>query len=136
MTIDENNNTPINVDKENERANVVFENIYKLLNNAHRIARPLAESRDVRNTIENYDRDKAIALIATNIQKYIKTINVLSCITGRYVVNDPHFYDDKADAIILCDLKYIRNVIYFDEIKNAGLEKLLESGLKKLDILK
>jgi hypothetical protein len=29
-------------------------------------------------------------------------------------------------------LKYVRNIIYFDEIKNAGLEMALRKALKKL----
>ena len=32
------------------------------------------------------------------------------------------------------DLKYIRNVIYVDEIKNAGLEYVFEKALKKLGL--
>ena len=42
---------------------------------------------------------------------------------------------DKTDEIIFCDLKYIRNVIYFDEIKNTGLEMTLTKALKKLNII-
>ena len=53
-------------------------------------------------------------------------------VQGGYLKNT--FYIDKSDEIILCDLKYIRNVIYVDEIKNAGLEYVFEKALKKLSL--
>ena len=74
-------------------------------------------------------------MIAQNVLKYANILNALSSITGYYVIYKPNLYDDKTDETILCDLKYIRNVIYFNEIKNAGLEFSLKKILKKLNII-
>ena len=105
-----------------------------LLKNAHRIAKVQTSSKDITEVIQNYDREKAVILIAQYINKYKNILNFLSKFTGRYIIYEPNFYIDKSDEIILCDLKYIRNVIYVDEIKNAGLEYVFEKALKKLGL--
>ena len=99
-----------------------------------RIAKVQTSSKDITEVIQNYDREKAIILIAQYINKYKNILNFLSKFTGRYIIYEPNFYIDKSDEIILCDLKYIRNVIYVDEIKNAGLEYVFEKALKKLSL--
>lgn len=106
----------------------------EILKNAHRIAKVQTSSKDITEVIQNYDREKAIILIAQYINKYKNILNFLSKFTGRYIIYEPNFYIDKSDEIILCDLKYIRNVIYVDEIKNAGLEYVFEKALKKLSL--
>lgn len=106
----------------------------EILKNAHRIAKVQTSSKDITEVIQNYDREKAIILIAQYINKYKNILNFLSKFTGRYIIYEPNFYIDKSDEIILCDLKYIRNVIYVDEIKNAGLEYVFEKALKKLGL--
>ena len=106
----------------------------EILKNAHRIAKVQTSSKDITEVIQNYDREKAIILIAQYINKYKNILNFLSKFTGRHIIYEPNFYIDKSDEIILCDLKYIRNVIYVDEIKNAGLEYVFEKALKKLGL--
>lgn len=131
----EQSNLANDIKKENERVIIIFNNTMKLLKDAHRLAKPALASKEVREVLKNYDREKAIFLIVTNIQKYRKTLEAISHITGRIVLDEPNFYADKVDDIIICDLKYIRNVIYFEEIKNAGLEFALEQVLKKLNVI-
>lgn len=120
---------------ENNKNDIIFENMCHLLKNAHRLVKVSANSKDVEYVIRNYNRQDAVSLIEQNIVKYKNILDALSKINGRYIVCQPDFYKDKSDEIILCDLKYIRNVIYFDEIKNASLEFVLEKLLKKLKII-
>lgn len=124
-----------NIDEENQKADTIFKKMLELLDKSRRLTKVGLKVKEVNETIEKYDREKAIFLIAQNVNKYEKLINLLSCITGRYVIYEPDYYADKTDEIIFCDLKYIRNVIYFDEIKNTGLEMTLTKALKKLNII-
>ena len=124
----ENNHIDINL--ENKKTDDIYTAIHEILKNAHRIAKVQIAAKEVTDTIKNYEREKAIVLIAQYINKYKNILNFLSKFTGRYIIYEPNFYNDKSDDIILCDLKYIRNVIYADEIKNAGLEYTLEKALK------
>lgn len=126
----ENYQTDIN--KENKKTDDIYNISNEILKNAHRIAKVQTSSKDITEVIQNYDREKSIILIAQYINKYKNILNFLSKFTGRYIIYEPNFYIDKSDEIILCDLKYIRNVIYVDEIKNAGLEYVFEKALKKL----
>jgi len=128
-------NKQIDINEENKKTDDIYNTIYGILKNAHRVTKALTASKDVTDTIKNYEREKAIVLIAQYINKYKNILNFLSKFTGRYIIYEPNFYNDKSDDIILCDLKYIRNVIYADEIKNAGLEHLLEKALKKLNLV-
>ena len=128
----ENYQTDIN--KENKKTDDIYNISNEILKNAHRIAKVQTSSKDITEVIQNYDREKAIILIAQYINKYKNILNFLSKFTGRYIIYEPNFYIDKSDEIILCDLKYIRNVIYVDEIKNAGLEYVFEKALKKLGL--
>lgn len=128
-------NNQRNIDEKNQKTDTIFKKMLELLNSARRLAKVGLKAKEVNETIEEYDREKAISLIAQNVNKYEKLINLLSYITGRYVIYEPNYYADKTDEIIFCDLKYIRNVIYFDEIKNAGLEMILKKALKKLNII-
>lgn len=131
----EENASVFDVAEENKKADLIFENMYHLLKNAHRLVKVIIKSKAVNDVIKNYNREKAIYLIAQNIVKYEKVLNIFSKINGRYIVYQPDFYKDKPDEIIFGDLKYIRNAIYFDEIKNASLEFVLEKILKKLKII-
>lgn len=123
-------NNQIDINLENKKTDDIYTAIHEILKNAHRIAKVQIAAKEVTDTIKNYEREKAIVLIAQYINKYKNILNFLSKITGRYIIYEPNFYDNKSDDIILCDLKYIRNVIYADEIKNAGLEYTLEKALK------
>jgi len=127
-------NYQIDINKENKKTDDIYNIANKILKNAHRIAKVQTSSKDIKEVIQNYDREKAIILIAQYINKYKNILNFLSKFTGRYIIYEPNFYIDKSDEIILCDLKYIRNVIYVDEIKNAGLEYVFEKALKKLGL--
>ena len=120
--------------KENKKTDNIYNIADEILKKAHRIAKVQTSSKDISEIIQNYDREKAIILIAQYINKYKNILNFLSKFTGRYIIYEPNFYIDKSDEIILCDLKYIRNVIYVDEIKNAGLEYVFEKALKKLGL--
>lgn len=119
-------NNQIDINLENKKTDDIYTAIHEILKNAHRIAKVQIAAKEVTDTIKNYEREKAIVLIAQYINKYKNILNFLSKFTGRYIIYEPNFYNDKSDDIILCDLKYIRNVIYADEIKNAGLEYTLE----------
>ena len=114
-------NYQIDINKENKKTDDIYNIATEILKNAHRIAKVQTSSKDITEVIQNYDREKAIILIAQYINKYKNILNFLSKFTGRYIIYEPNFYIDKSDEIILCDLKYIRNVIYVDEIKNAGI---------------
>ena len=127
-------NYQIDIYKENKKTDDIYNISNEILKNAHRIAKVQTSSKDITEVIQNYDREKAIILIAQYINKYKNILNFLSKFTGRYIIYEPNFYIDKSDEIILCDLKYIRNVIYVDEIKNAGLEYVFEKALKKLGL--
>ena len=127
-------NYQIDIKKENKKTDDIYNISNEILKNAHRIAKVQTSSKDITEVIQNYDREKAIILIAQYINKYKNILNFLSKFTGRYIIYEPNFYIDKSDEIILCDLKYIRNVIYVDEIKNAGLEYVFEKALKKLGL--
>ena len=134
-------NYQIDINKENKKTDDIYNIATEILKNAHRIAKVQTSSKDITEVIQNYDREKAIILIAHLIwkvfisnNKYKNILNFLSKFTGRYIIYEPNFYIDKSDEIILCDLKYIRNVIYVDEIKNAGLEYVFEKALKKLGL--
>ncbi len=127
-------NYQIDINKENKKTDDIYNISNEILKNAHRIAKVQTSSKDITEVIQNYDREKAIILIAQYINKYKNILNFLSKFTGRYIIYEPNFYIDKSDEIILCDLKYIRNVIYVDEIKNAGLEYVFEKALKKLGL--
>lgn len=129
-------NYQIDINKENKKTDDIYNIANEILKNAHRIAKVQTSSKDITEVIQNYDREKAIILIAQYINKYKNILNFLSKFTGRYIIYEPNFYIDKSDEIILCDLKYIRNVIYVDEIKNAGLEYVFEKALKKLGLHK
>lgn len=128
-------NNQIDINLENKKTDDIYTAIYEILKNARRIAKVQIAAKEVTDTIKNYEREKAIVLIAQYINKYKNILNFLSKFTGRYIIYEPNFYDNKSDDIILCDLKYIRNVIYADEIKNAGLEYTLEKALKKLNLV-
>nr|DAU96868.1 MAG TPA: hypothetical protein [Caudoviricetes sp.] len=128
-------NNQIDINLENKKTDDIYTAIHEILKNAHRIAKVQIAAKEVTDTIKNYEREKAIVLIAQYINKYKNILNFLSKFTGRYIIYEPNFYNDKSDDIILCDLKYIRNVIYADEIKNAGLEYTLEKALKKLNLV-
>lgn len=128
-------NNQIDINKENKKTDDIYNVAYKILKNAYRITKAQIAAKEVTDTIKNYEREKAIVLIAQYINKYKNILNFLSKFTGRYIIYEPNFYDNKSDDIILCDLKYIRNVIYVDEIKNAGLEYTLEKALKKLNLV-
>lgn len=128
-------NNQIDINLENKKTDDIYKAIYEILKNARRIAKVQIAAKEVTDTIKNYEREKAIVLIAQYINKYKNILNFLSKFTGRYIIYEPNFYNDKSDDIILCDLKYIRNVIYADEIKNVGLEHLLEKALKKLNLV-
>lgn len=123
-------NNQIDINLENKKTDDIYTAIHEILKNAHRIAKVQIAAKEVTDTIKNYEREKAIVLIAQYINKYKNILNFLSKFIGRYIIYEPNFYNDKSDDIILCDLKYIRNVIYADEIKNAGLEYTLEKALK------
>ena len=127
-------NYQIDINKENKKTDDIYNISNEILKNAHRIAKVQTSSKDITEVIQNYDREKAIILIAQHINKYKNTVNFLSKYTGRYIIYKQNFYIDKSDEIILCDLKYIRNVIYVDEIKNAGLEYVFEKALQKLGL--
>ena len=127
-------NYQIDINKENKKTDDIYNISNEILKNAHRIAKVQTSSKDITEVIQNYDREKAIILIAQYINKYKNILNFLSKFTGRYIIYEPNFYIDKSDEIILCDLKYIRNVIYVDEIKNAGLEYVFEKAFKKLGL--
>ena len=135
MTDNANQPLQTNIEKENKKTGTTFNIMYDLLDKAHRLVRVSINAKDVNETIKEYDREKAIQLIGKNINKHENLLHLLASITGRYIVYQSHFYDDKPDEIILCDLKYIRNVIYFNEIKNAGLEAFLKKKLKKLNLI-
>lgn len=135
MTDNANHPLQTNIEKENKKTGTTFNIMYDLLDKAHRLVRVSINAKDVNETIKEYDREKAIQLIVKNINKHENLLHLLASITGRYIVYQSHFYDDKPDEIILCDLKYIRNVIYFNEIKNAGLEAFLKKKLKKLNLI-
>ncbi|MBQ8346227.1 MAG: hypothetical protein IJY17_01360 [Alphaproteobacteria bacterium] len=135
MTDNANQPLQTNIEKENKKTGTTFNIMYDLLDKAHRLVRVSINAKDVNETIKEYDREKAIQLIVKNINKHENLLHLLASITGRYIVYQSHFYDDKPDEIILCDLKYIRNVIYFNEIKNAGLEAFLKKKLKKLNLI-
>lgn len=128
MTDNANQPLQTNIEKENKKTGTTFNIMYDLLDKAHRLVRVSINAKDVNETIKEYDREKAIQLIVKNINKHENLLHLLASITGRYIVYQSHFYDDKPDEIILCDLKYIRNVIYFNEIKNAGLEAFLKKN--------
>ena len=127
-------NYQIDINKENKKTDNIYNIADEILKKAHRIAKVQTSSKDISEIIQNYDREKAIILIAQYINKYKNILNFLSKFTGRYIIYEPNFYIDKSDEIILCDLKYIRNVIYVDEIKNVGLEYVFEKALKKLGL--
>lgn len=128
-------NNQIDINLENKKTDDIYTAIYEILKNARRIAKVQIAAKEVTDMIKNYEREKAIVLIAQYINKYKNILNFLSKFTGRYIIYESNFYDNKSDDIILCDLKYIRNVIYADEIKNAGLEYTLEKALKKLNLV-
>ena len=123
-------NNQIDINLENKKTDDIYTAIHEILKNAHRIAKVQIAAKEVTDTIKNYEREKAIVLIAQYINKYKNILNFLSKFIGRYIIYEPNFYNDKSDDIILCDLKYIRNVIYADELKNAGLEYTIEKALK------
>lgn len=125
-------NYQIEINKENKKTDDIYNIANEIFKNAH--PKVQTSSKDITEVIQNYDREKAIILIAQYINKYKNILNFLSKFTGRYIIYEPNFYIDKSDEIILCDLKYIRNVIYVDEIKNAGLEYVFEKALKKLGL--
>lgn len=89
-----------NIDEENQKADTIFKKMLELLDKARRLTKVGLKVKEVNETIEKYDREKAIFLIAQNVNKYEKLINLLSCITGRYVIYEPDYYADKTDEII------------------------------------
>lgn len=89
-----------NIDEENQKADTIFKKMLELLDKARRLTKVGLKVKEVNETIEKYDREKAIFLIAQNVNKYKKLINLLSCITGRYVIYEPDYYADKTDEII------------------------------------
>ncbi len=112
----ENNQVDINL--ENKKTDDIYKTILK---KAYRISKAQIAAKEVTDTIKNYEREKAIILIAQYINKYKNILIFLSKFTGRYIIYEPNFYDNKSDDIIICDLKYVRNVIYADEIKMPDL---------------
>ena len=127
-------NYQIEINKENKKTDNIYNIADEILKKAHLTAKVLTSSKDISEVIQNYDREKAMSLIARYINKYKNILNFLSKFTDRHIIYEPNFYIDKSDDRILCDLKYIRNVIYVDEIKNAGLEYVFEKALKKLGL--
>ncbi len=119
----------------NEKNNTIFNTMIDLLSKAHNLTKVEISTHEISETIQNYDRKRAIQLLAKYIEKYENILNNFAIITGRHIIYQPNFYADKTDEIILCDLKYIRSIIYYNEIKNVGLEIALKKILKQLNII-
>ena len=67
-----------NIDEENQKADTIFKKMLELLDKARRLTKVGLKVKEVNETIEKYDREKAIFLIAQNVNKYEKLINLLS----------------------------------------------------------
>lgn len=92
-------NYQIDINKENKKTDDIYNIATEILKNAHRIAKVQTSSKDITEVIQNYDREKAIILIAQYINKYKNILNFLSKFTGRYIIYEPNFYIDKSDEI-------------------------------------
>lgn len=89
-------NYQIDINKENKKTDDIYNIATEILKNAHRIAKVQTSSKDITEVIQNYDREKAIILIAQYINKYKNILNFLSKFTGRYIIYEPNFYIDKS----------------------------------------
>lgn len=105
-------NYQIDINKENKKTDDIFNIANEILKNAHRIAKVQTSSKDITEVIQNYDREKAIILIAQYINKYKNILNFLSKFTGRYIIYEPNFYIDKSDEIILFLWKTYLNYLF------------------------
>ncbi len=52
--------------------------------------------------------------------------------TGRYVEHNSLKYENKDIEYLKNELRFVRNVITFNEIEKYGLEKLLDFGISKI----
>lgn len=129
-----NKQKPVNIEELNKKSDDAFNIASNLLYEAHHLFMVEIAAKDINETIENYDRKKAIYLILLNIEKYKNAITFLAKFTGREIIYCPNFYNNKTDEYILCDLKYLRLVIYANEIKNIGLEFTFKKTLDKLKL--
>ena len=124
--------TTTDIKENNKESDDIFNIICRALHKAHLITKATIAAKDINDTIKNYNREKAIYLIAININKYKSTINFLSNFTGRYIIYRSNYYDDKTDEYILNDLEYLKIVIYVSEAITAGLEQVLQKQIQKL----
>lgn len=124
--------TTADIKENNKESDDIFNIICSALHKAHLIAKAATAAKDINDTIKNYNREKAISLIAANINKYKNTINFLSNFTGRYIIYQSNYYDDKTDEHIINDLEYLRIVIYASEAIKAGLDLVLKKQIQKL----
>ncbi len=104
---------------------------------AHETALVKLKAKDVNEVIENYNREKAISTLISTINRYYSVINGLSGITGikAFYSMDIDLYKNKTNEVLLCDLKYIRNIIYCTETTNTVLKATIEKGIKKLGLV-
>lgn len=79
-------NNQIDINLENKKTDDIYTAIHEILKNAHRIAKVQIAAKEVTDTIKNYEREKAIVLIAQYINKYKNILNFLSKFTGRYII--------------------------------------------------
>jgi len=102
--------------------------VYKILEVAHQTAKANREAKPLRNAISFYERGKSINLIHQYVNKYRNIINATSPITGRFVINQEGFYDDKSDGHIKTDLQFLVLVIYLKFAGEYGLNVIAEKN--------
>lgn len=80
--------------------------------------------------LSDYDREKAILLISQFIKKYEKIINMITPITGKWVVYAENPYADKSDEHIKNDVKFTIFIVYFATISEEGVKAAVTKALK------
>lgn len=101
--------TTADIKENNKESDDIFNIICSALHKAHLIAKAATAAKDINDTI-----------------------NFLSNFTGRYIIYQSNYYDDKTDEHIINDLEYLRIVIYASEAIKAGLDLVLKKQIQKL----
>lgn len=106
--------------------------VNELLDAAHQATKAIIESRPLTDAISTYDRERSIMLIQEFADKDERFINTTAFLTGRFVIHEQGFYDDKPDDVIKADLQFLILIIYIKHAGKYGLSKLVEKAIKKI----
>lgn len=115
----------------NKRNDEEFAAVKEIMSAAHSVAKAATKAKPLEDALQSDDLDFSVSVLIKYIQKYEKLINFLEPFTGKRVIYQEGYYVDKP-FLVKSDLKFLRTIVYVDEAKNYGLEKVIEKSLKKI----